>query len=202
MNGNKYDRDSGTHLDDDEGNEREVASGAGHDNADAERINLFKIFDGQPSVFFLPSSDRTERQNITSPGNSSGYRWLDASISVAGGAGVGGGGGGGGGLNPPYYPCNGDGYTNVVTCNVTSVDDYSSLLFDVLNSTADSAASLDPYSAWQLVVLAVLAGCMSLVTIVGNLIVILSFFIERTIRQPTNYFIASLAVSDLFIGRL
>jgi len=52
----------------------------------------------------------------------------------------------------------------------------------------------------QLVVLSLLAGSTSLVTIAGNVIVILSFIIERSIRQPTNYFIASLAVSDLLIG--
>jgi len=52
----------------------------------------------------------------------------------------------------------------------------------------------------QLVILSLLAGSTSLVTIVGNVIVILSFIIERSIRQPTNYFIASLAVSDLLIG--
>ena len=52
----------------------------------------------------------------------------------------------------------------------------------------------------QLVVLSLLAGSTSLVTIIGNMIVILSFIIERSIRQPTNYFIASLAVSDLLIG--
>jgi len=50
--------------------------------------------------------------------------------------------------------------------------------------------------------LSLLAGSTSLVTIAGNLIVILSFIIERSIRQPTNYFIASLAVSDLLIGKL
>jgi len=55
--------------------------------------------------------------------------------------------------------------------------------------------------AVQLVVLGLLAGSTSLVTIVGNMIVILSFIIERSIRQPTNYFIASLAVSDLLIGK-
>ena len=52
----------------------------------------------------------------------------------------------------------------------------------------------------QLIVLSLLAGSTSFVTIVGNVIVILSFIIERSIRQPTNYFIASLAVSDLLIG--
>lgn len=53
---------------------------------------------------------------------------------------------------------------------------------------------------WQTAVLGLLAAGTSLVTIGGNLIVILSFVLERTIRQPSNYFIASLAVSDLLIG--
>jgi len=52
------------------------------------------------------------------------------------------------------------------------------------------------------VILGLLAGTTSVVTVGGNLIVILSFIIERNIRQPTNYFIASLAVSDLLIGSI
>jgi hypothetical protein len=66
------------------------------------------------------------------------------------------------------------------------------------NATASSSGS--PYATWQLAVLGFLAGATSLVTVGGNLIVILSFIVERAIRQPTNYFIASLAVSDLLIG--
>ncbi|ESN90832.1 hypothetical protein HELRODRAFT_90727, partial [Helobdella robusta] len=51
-----------------------------------------------------------------------------------------------------------------------------------------------------MILLGSLATCTSLITVLGNIIVILSFIIDRTIRQPTNYFIASLAVSDLIIG--
>jgi len=53
---------------------------------------------------------------------------------------------------------------------------------------------------WQIVLLGLLAGTTCILTVGGNMIVILSFIIERNIRQPTNYFIASLAVSDLLIG--
>ena len=59
-----------------------------------------------------------------------------------------------------------------------------------------------PYPPWAIAFLGLLAGCTSLVTVSGNMIVILSFFLDRTIRQPTNYFIASLAVSDLLIGAI
>lgn len=57
-----------------------------------------------------------------------------------------------------------------------------------------------PHSVLLTVVLGLLAGLVSLVTILGNITVLLAFGLERTIRQPTNYFLASLAVSDLLIG--
>ena len=58
----------------------------------------------------------------------------------------------------------------------------------------------EAFTTWQTIILGLAGGCFSLITIGGNLIVIISFFLERTIRQPANYFIASLAVSDLLIG--
>jgi len=61
-------------------------------------------------------------------------------------------------------------------------------------------AATDVSSAAWIAVLSVMAGLTSLVTVGGNLIVILSFALERSIRQPSNYFIASLAVSDFLIG--
>ena len=57
------------------------------------------------------------------------------------------------------------------------------------------------YELWQIIFLAILAGTTSIMTILGNLVVIISFIVERSVRQPTNYFIASLAVSDLLIGK-
>jgi hypothetical protein len=79
---------------------------------------------------------------------------------------------------------------------------------DAAAATANSDYWIDGFPAnatpapphWQTAVLGLLAAGTSLVTIGGNLIVILSFVLERTIRQPSNYFIASLAVSDLLIG--
>jgi len=69
------------------------------------------------------------------------------------------------------------------------------------NTTTDlDRSATDASSAVWIVVLGVVAGVTSLVTVGGNLIVILSFALEHSIRQPSNYFIASLAVSDLLIG--
>lgn len=63
-----------------------------------------------------------------------------------------------------------------------------------------SSKSDHPYSIEVNVVLAVIGTLTSLITIAGNVLVLLSFFVDRQIRQPTNYFLFSLAVSDFLIG--
>jgi len=103
-----------------------------------------------------------------------------------------------------FFP-NVDDHT-AVTLNFfnTTIDldaiDWAWLAADDSTKAADQAADTDPSSTVWIVVLCVIAAGTSLVTMGGNLIVILSFALERSIRQPSNYFIASLAVSDFLIG--
>ena len=59
-----------------------------------------------------------------------------------------------------------------------------------------------PFSTLATIVIAVgLAMCI-VITTFGNLLVLVSFVVERQIRQPTNFFIASLAVTDVLIGKM
>lgn len=57
-----------------------------------------------------------------------------------------------------------------------------------------------PYSLTFIVTIAVLMFILAVVTVLGNLMVLLSFYVDKNIRTPSNLFIFSLAVSDLIIG--
>ena len=48
--------------------------------------------------------------------------------------------------------------------------------------------------------LVVLAGLASFITVCGNTLVIISFIINRSLRNFSNYMILSLAMADLIIG--
>nr|QQY02607.1 putative muscarinic acetylcholine (GAR) receptor-2 [Cryptocotyle lingua] len=49
-------------------------------------------------------------------------------------------------------------------------------------------------------IVGLLAGCVSTATLGGNIVVLIAFFVESSLRIPSNYFIASLAVTDVLIG--
>uniref|UniRef100_A0A1I8FAG9 G_PROTEIN_RECEP_F1_2 domain-containing protein n=1 Tax=Macrostomum lignano TaxID=282301 RepID=A0A1I8FAG9_9PLAT len=67
-------------------------------------------------------------------------------------------------------------------------------------ATAAANATEPEYSTPVMGLLGFLASVASFVTVVGNLLVITAFFVERQLRSATNYFIASLAITDLLIG--
>jgi hypothetical protein len=58
------------------------------------------------------------------------------------------------------------------------------------------------YPFWLLVAVAIFGSITAVLTVLGNILVMLAFFLDRQIRQPTNYFILSLSVSDFLIGLL
>ena len=67
-------------------------------------------------------------------------------------------------------------------------------------STLQNLANDKYYPVWLLIVIAVFGSILSVLTVLGNILVMLAFFLDRQIRQPTNYFILSLSVSDFLIG--
>ena len=71
-----------------------------------------------------------------------------------------------------------------------------------LTSTIVNPSNDKYYSYWLLVTVAIFGSITSVLTVLGNILVMLAFFLDRQIRQPTNYFILSLSVSDFLIGLL
>ncbi|MEE6522426.1 hypothetical protein FKM82_020975 [Ascaphus truei] len=57
-----------------------------------------------------------------------------------------------------------------------------------------------PYQTMEMVFIAMVTGSLSLVTVVGNILVMLSIKVNRQLQTVNNYFLFSLACADLIIG--
>jgi muscarinic acetylcholine receptor M3 len=57
-----------------------------------------------------------------------------------------------------------------------------------------------PYSLAQKIVIAIVASILSVLTVVGNSMVMISFKIDKQLQTISNYFLFSLAVADFAIG--
>ncbi|XP_063785070.1 muscarinic acetylcholine receptor M2 [Pseudophryne corroboree] len=67
-------------------------------------------------------------------------------------------------------------------------------------SSADRTMMGSPYKTVEVVFIVIVAGSLSLVTIIGNILVMVSIKVNRHLQTVNNYFLFSLACADLIIG--
>ncbi|KAK2842125.1 hypothetical protein Q5P01_012325 [Channa striata] len=77
---------------------------------------------------------------------------------------------------------------------------------EILNSSQSTNISSDgntrhsPYTTVEIVLIILVAGSVSLITVIGNILVMLSIKVNRNLQTVNNYFLFSLACADLIIG--
>ncbi|XP_067413746.1 muscarinic acetylcholine receptor M4 [Emydura macquarii macquarii] len=78
----------------------------------------------------------------------------------------------------------------------------ANLTYDNFTNGNQSAMqhSSNQYKTVELVFIATVTGSLSLVTVVGNILVMLSIKVNRQLQTVNNYFLFSLACADLIIG--
>ncbi|XP_038144313.1 muscarinic acetylcholine receptor M5b [Cyprinodon tularosa] len=71
---------------------------------------------------------------------------------------------------------------------------------DLQNNT--SSNTTHAHSLWEVITIASVSAIVSLITIVGNVLVMLSFKVNSQLKTVNNYYLLSLAFADLIIGVL
>lgn len=74
---------------------------------------------------------------------------------------------------------------------------------DLQNNTFGNNSHVQAFdSLWEVIAIATVSAIVSLITIVGNVLVMLSFKVNSQLKTVNNYYLLSLAFADLIIGVL
>lgn len=86
---------------------------------------------------------------------------------------------------------------NSINGTIHTITD-SNWTFDISNEIKPVLPALE---LWQSILVALIIVICIILTVGGNILVLMAFIVDRSIRQPSNYFIASLAATDMLIGK-
>uniref|UniRef100_A0A8C9RNJ7 Muscarinic acetylcholine receptor n=1 Tax=Scleropages formosus TaxID=113540 RepID=A0A8C9RNJ7_SCLFO len=77
------------------------------------------------------------------------------------------------------------------------------LSHNLYNATVAPTSAYSPlggHTVWQVILIVFFTGLLSLVTIIGNILVLVSFKVNKQLKTVNNYYLLSLAFADLIIG--
>ncbi|KAA0198348.1 hypothetical protein HAZT_HAZT001311 [Hyalella azteca] len=146
------------------------------------RVIILLLWDSSVMVFFgaeIPLRWRErllEEEPIFGSSGPTNVSWLPSNTS---------------GPSDPWY--------NILPSNLSvCLGQNCSSDFTLNNGTIIEA--LPTFSLAESVVIGILLSLCMVITVSGNILVLMAFICERSIRQPSNFFLASLAVTDILIG--